>query len=138
MLKRPPPLTSNQKALQHWLASDSPVSPLNPQTWAFINAGLQWVLQSIMAGAVAHIQMSVMTFFTLADKIAWLLLKGIDLAKETGVWVVRLMRKIMQVVGMKVVESVEQLTRAFMRNILERLMRKITEEAARAVRGIIG
>ncbi len=138
MLKRPPPLTSNQKAIQQWLASDAPVSPLNPHTWAFINAGLQWVLQSIMAGAVASIQMGFMTFFTLADKIAWLLLKGIDLAKETSVWVLRLMRKIMQLVGMKVVKSVEQLTRAFMRNILERLMRKITEEAARAVRGIIG
>lgn len=137
-LKRPAPLSSNQQAIQQWLASDTPVSPLNPQTWAFINAGLQWVLQGIMAGAVVSIQMGFMTFFTLADKIAWLLLKGINLAKETSVWVLRVMRKIMQVLGMKVVESVEQLTRAFMRSILERLMRKITEEAARAVRGIIG
>ncbi len=39
------------------------------------------------------------------------------------------MRKIMQVLGMKAVESVEQLSRAFMRSILERLMRKITAGA---------
>ena len=137
-LKRPCPLSSSEQAIQRWLASDAPVSPLNPQTWAFINAGLQWVLQSIMSGAIMVLQLSVMSLFTLADKIAWILLKGIDLAKEASVWVLRLMRKIMQVLGMKIVKSVEQLTRSFMRAILERLMRKITEEAARAVRGISG
>lgn len=137
-IKGPPPLSSSEQAVLKWLASDAPVSPMNPETWAFINAGLQWVLKKIMVGAAAALQMSVMSVFTLADKISWLLLKGIDLAKETGVWVLRVMRKIMQALGMRVVKSVEQLTRAFMRNILERLIRKTTEEAVRALRGMIG
>ncbi len=84
MLKRPPPLTSNQKAIQQWLASDAPVSPLNPQTWAFINAGLQWVLKGIMVGALESLQAQAMNVSTLADKIALILIKGIDLAKKTN------------------------------------------------------
>ncbi len=135
-IKRPPPLSSNEAMIQKWLTSDRPVNPFNPETWAFINAGLQWVLKGIMVNALESLQAHAMNLSTLADRIALILHKGIDLAKDTGIWVLRVMRKMMQALGMKIVESVEQLTRAFMRTILERLMRKMTEAAAQALRGI--
>jgi hypothetical protein len=76
------------------------------------------------------------TGFTLADKIAWILKKGIDLSREAGSWVLRLMRKIMQALGMAVVKTVKELTRLFMQKILTRLLDKINSEAIRAVRNI--
>ncbi len=132
------PLSSNEQLIQQWLISDKPISPLNPKTWEFIDVSLQWVLKGIMVGALDTLQSHAMSLSTLADRIALILHKGIDLAKDTGIWVLRVMRKMMQALGMKVVDSVEQLTRAFMRTILERLMRKMAEAAAQALRGIIG
>ena len=132
------PLSSSAQLIQIWLRSDQPVSPFDPKTWEFINASLQWVLKGILGGVVDTYQSNVMTLSTLADRIALILHKGIDLAKERAGWVVRLMRKIMQTLGMKVAEKVEQLSRAFMQTILEQLLRKMTEAAARALRGLAG
>ncbi len=81
---------------------------------------------------------------SLADKIAWLLLQGIDLtldtgekaiglAVDTGKWVLCLMRKMMQALQMKIVETKEELTRALMRIVLERIMDKISREAVKAL-----
>ncbi len=130
------PLSSNEQLIQQWLISDKPISPLNPKTWEFIDVSLQWVLKGIMVGALDTLQSHAMSLSTLADRIALILHKGIDLAKDTGIWVLRVMRKMMQALSMKIVDSVEQLTRAFMRTILERLMRKMAEAAAQALRGI--
>jgi hypothetical protein len=78
-----------------------------------------------------------MSSLSLADKIAWILRKGIDLTVDTGVWVLNLMRKIMLALGMKVAKTVAELTEQFMRSILLRLMRRMSEEAQRALRGLM-
>jgi len=130
----PQPLSNNQKLVEHWLASDRSVNPFNPKTWDWINAGLQFVLKKVMAGSAAILQSLFVGGLTLADKVAWLLREGIDATKEAGEWVFRIMRKIIQALGIAVVDSVTELTRVFMRQILERLMQKINQEAVRAIR----
>ncbi len=120
----PLPASSNEKLIERWLASDRSVNPFNPKTWDWINAGLQWVLKKVMAGAGAALQSPFVMGFSLADKIAWLLRKGIDATKVAGNWVLRLMRKIMQALRIAVVNTVKELTHAFMRRVLEQLMQK--------------
>src|SRR5690606_2310854 len=73
---------------------------------------------------------------TLADKIAWVLREGVNLAKDTGMWVVRLMRKIMQALGMAIVKTTAELTRVLLQRVLLQLIHRINTEAQRAVRQI--
>ena len=132
----PPPPTAHEKLVEKWLKSDRSLNPFSANTWDWIGAGLEYVLKKIMRGTVAIIQAPFVGAFTLVDKIAWLLKKGIDLSEEVSSWVLRLMRKIMQVLGMIVVDSVEKLTRAFMGHILSRMIDRINQEAQRAIRNI--
>lgn len=124
------------KEVELWLKSDKPLNPLSPKTWDWINAGLIIVLKKIMHGAAIVLQSSLVAGFTLADKIAWLLRKGIDLSKSASEWVFSLMRKIMQALGMAVARTIEELTQAFMEKILNKLMTRINEEGKRAIRHI--
>ncbi len=57
--------------------------------------------------AIISIQGAFVATFTIADKIAYILAKGINLAENISIWVEHLMRKLMQALGMKVAESKE-------------------------------
>ena len=74
---------------------------------------------------------------TLADKIAWLLRKGINLSAAAGEWVVCLMRKIMQALGMRLAKTAKEMTQAFMRQVLQRLLGRMADEAMRVVRDLV-
>src|SRR5690625_7780606 len=114
--------------VEQWLGSDRRPNPADPTTWEWLNSAIVWVLKKLTMGTILIVQSSVMGLVTLADKIAWILQKGIDLSKDSGFWVLRLMRKIMQVLGMPVVKTVNELGRTFMRRILTRLMQKMNQE----------
>lgn len=124
-------------SIEHWINSDSPLNPADPKTWEWINAGLTWVLRQVIGGAVAYLQSPIISCFSLADKIAWILRNGIDLSIEASGWVLKLMRKIMQALGMKVAKAASELTRQFMRTILMRLIERMSAEAIRAIRGLM-
>ena len=132
-----PPVSTHEQAVEQWLQQEVPINPLNPQTWEWINAGLAYVIRNVLLGAAALLQSTFTVGFTLADKIAWLLYQGISLAISAGVWILRLIRKMMQAIGMKVVETAEQLTEALMRNVLQRVMQRLNEAAQQAVSQMI-
>lgn len=129
--------TAYEASIEHWLKSDKPINPADPRTWEWLNAGLVWVLRRVVGGAAAYLQGPIMSSLSLADKIAWILRKGIDLTLDAGIWVLNLMRKIMLALGMKVAKTVAELTEQFMRSILLRLMRRMSDEAQRAIRGLM-
>lgn len=82
---------------------------------------------------VAGVQALAMGVSTLADKLAYILAKGIDLANNVTIWVEHLMRRLMQALGMKVAKSKKELTRGLIRSVLARLIKLGTESARRAV-----
>lgn len=137
MLKNTGEQTAYEASIEHWLKSKKPINPADPRTWEWLNAGLAWVLRRLIGSAAVYLQAPFMSSLSLADKIAWILRKGIDLTVDTGVWVLNLMRKIMLALGMKVAKTVAELTEQFMRSILLRLMRRMSEEAQRALRGLM-
>ncbi len=92
--------------------------------------------KKILGAAAVILQGPIVGALSLADKIAWILQKGIDMAIGAGKWVLLLMRKMMQTLQMKVVDTAEGLTRALMRLVLERIMDKITQEARKALQRI--
>lgn len=129
--------TANASSIEHWLKSDKPLNPADPRTWEWINAGLTWVLRKVIGGAVAILQAPIMASISLADKIAMILHKGIDLSVDASGWVLSIMRKIMQALGMKVAKAASELTRQFMQIILRRLIERMSTEAVRAVRALM-
>ncbi len=129
--------TADANSIEHWLKSDKPMNPADPKTWEWINAGLTWVLRKVIGGAAMVLQAPIMSSISLADKIAWTLHKGFDLSVDASGWVLSIMRKIMQALGMKVANAASELTRQFMQIILRRLIDRMSREAVRAVRGLM-
>lgn len=128
-MKTPPPNSGYDRFVEKWLESYGSVNPFRADTWGWINAGLEYVLKKILGNAAIQLQGPFIGGLFLADKIAWLPVKGIGLtvdtaqagigrAVDTGKWVLRLMRKMMQALHMKVVETKEELTRSLMRIVL--------------------
>lgn len=136
VLKQMGEQTAHVHSIEHWLKSDKPLNPADPKTWEWINAGLIWVLRKVIGGTVVYLQAPLISLFSLADKLAWVLRKGVDLSIDAGGWVLRLMRKIMQALGMKVAKAVEELTQQFMRMILRRLIERMSNEATRVIRAL--
>lgn len=136
MLERRSPPYSMESAVENWLKSKAPVNASSPKIWQWINEALIYVIKKIV-GAAAHIlQTGFMGVMTLADTLAWILRKGLDIAKSIGQWVLFLMRKIMQVLGRKPVEKKEELSQSLMRTTMNQLMVKTSEEAKRAIQNI--
>lgn len=127
----------DDRSVERWLKSEKPLNPFDVKTWDWINAGLTLVLRKVVGSAVVGLQSPIMSSLTLADKIAWMLRKGIEVSVDASKWVINLMRKIMQALCIRVVKTAKELTQAFMRFVLQRLIARMSEEAMKAVRGLI-
>lgn len=127
----------DDRSVERWLKSEKSVNPMSAKTWEWINAGLMLVLRKFVGEAIISLQSPFIGALTLADKIAWLLRKGIGLSVAAGEWVVCLMRKIMQALGMRLAKTAKELTQAFMRQVLQRLLARMADEAMRVVRDLI-
>ncbi len=136
-LKKMGERTADANSIEHWLKSDKSLNPADPKTWEWINAGLTWVLRRVIGGAAAYLQSPIMSSFSLADKIALILKKGIDLSLDASGWVLSIMRKTMQALGQKVAKAASELTQQVMRVILKRLIERMSAEAVRAIKGLM-
>jgi hypothetical protein len=123
-------------AIEQWLNSKRYTNADSPTFLRWAESALIYVLKKIGINVVAALQGAVMGISTLADKLAYILSKGIDLADNISYWVIRFMRRIMQALGMKVAEKKEELTRSLIRTALLRLTRKNYDNAQRAIRKI--
>ena len=132
--RRPP--YSIEHAVEQWLKSKSPVTANSPFIWQWINEAIIYILRKISSAAAAILQGAVIGAVTLADTIAYLLRKGIDLSIAIGEWVFMLMQKILQVLGLRKVEKTESLNQTVMKNIMLQLIEKTNQEAKDAVRKI--
>ena len=131
MQNRPP--NPGYELVEKWLESNRGLNPFSVDTWSWLNAALEYVLKKILGAAAVLAQAPFIGALSLADRIAWILAKGIDMTIDAGKWVMLLMRKMMQILHMKVVEKAEDLTRALMRTVLERIMERISQEATKAL-----
>ncbi len=129
------PLYHAEHAIEEWLKSKIPAVGSSSKTWEWINAALIFVLKKMGVGLTFGLQSGFTGIVTLADKIAWILQKGVTVLKQ-GTLVLQLMTKIMQALGMKTAKTAEELTHALLRNVLLRLINRITDEAQRAIRQV--
>lgn len=122
-----------EAALESWLRSKSPVDAASANFWRWVDSALIYVIKKITMVAVVNLQGSFMGLHTVADKIAYLLAKGVDLSDSISVWVEHLMRKLMQALNMKVASNKNELTTQLIRQVLVRIQDKAAKDARNAV-----
>ena len=123
-----------ESAIDSWLKSKSPVDSASASFWRWVDSAIIYVIKKVAMSAIIGLQAAFIGAFTLADKIAYILAKGIDLAENVSVWVEHLMRKIMQALGMKVAKTKKELTRSLIKHVLMRLTEKANQEARDTLR----
>lgn len=125
--RRPP--YSVENAVEQWLKSKSPVTENSPFIWQWINEAIIYILRKAFGAAATVLQGGFIGAVTLADTIAYMLRKGIELSIAIGEWVLLLMRKIVEVFGLKKIETIETLDQTLMRNMMIKLIDKTNQEA---------
>ena len=123
-----------ESAIEDWLKSKSPVDTSSATFWRWVDSAIIYVIKKVAMTAILGIQATFIGTFTVADKIAYILAKGIDLAESVSIWVERLMRKLMQAIGMKVAKTKRELTRNLIRHVLTRLTEKANQQARDALK----
>lgn len=118
-LRKPPPTFTND--IRAWLEDDGYESPHSATFWHKLNLAAAHVIQ----GLLSIVSAPLVSGLTIADHLAILLMKGLSLAADMAHWVFLLIRKMMRMLQMKVVESVEELRSALIRMVLDRVMKKI-------------
>ncbi len=116
----------NDSGIMRWLESKSPIG-LTITSIEWLNQALLFVLKKCLDGAAWVISKTFSTSFTLMDQLAYILKKGISLAEATSSWVLHLIRKMMQAIGMSKVVEAADLTREFIKSVLTHLQHKINE-----------
>lgn len=109
----------------NWLASEGPV--------AFSAANLEWLdkaINYVLGKCVNSIGVALTGVtscsFTLMDRLAYVLKKGIDLSKNISDLVLSLIRKMMKILGMNAAIERVDATYAFIRSIFRKLSQRIS------------
>ncbi len=121
-------------AVESWLQSKSPVSSASSTFWRWIDSALIYVLKTVAMQSILALQSVMIGAFTLADKIAYILAKGIELADNISIWVEHLMRKMMQALGMRIVKAKEELTRTLITSVLRAITEMANRDASNALK----
>lgn len=135
-LERRKPPYNFEAAVEQWLKLKSPVTSSSLFVWQWLNEALIYILKKILGAGVAILQSGFIGPVTVADTIAYMLRKGIELSISIGEWVLLFMRKVMEVLGIKKIDNTESLNQTLMRNTMIQLMDKTNQEARNAVRKI--
>lgn len=134
-LKSERPAGDMELAAMKWLSSEGPVD-FTFNTIGLLNAALMYVVKKIINLAGIVLVGGFATTFTLLDRLAILMHKAIDFSKDLSYWVVRLVTKIMQALGMAKVKTTS-MTASFIRMVFMRLHSTVTEFVRKASRYVL-
>ncbi|GAB1255879.1 lipase family protein [Aurantivibrio plasticivorans] len=126
---QPNPIQNSAAAIKAWLTSDSADTVQSSSFWEKLNFALSHVIQML----IAKTQAVVVGALTIADHLAIILKKGIQLGGEAATWVFLLIKRMMRALGMKVAETIEELTEALIRMVLNRITERIAREVRKAI-----
>ncbi|SEA23633.1 lipase family protein [Microbulbifer marinus] len=127
---RPPKRTDS--GIETWLKSKSIIGPtISSIEW--LNDAIIYVLKKCFEFAGRLIDLTASTYFTLMDRLAYILRKGIELSEKVSGWVLLLMQKIAQFLGMRKLIETADITREFMRQLLLKLSARVNEISKQAL-----
>lgn len=107
------------KSIENWLKADGALA-LTASTLELLGAALWYVVKKVIQAAGVVLVGGFATTFTLLDRLAYLMSIAFDVGKELSSWVVCLVKKMAQLLGIVVKEGVS-LTHRFIRYVFIRL-----------------
>lgn len=119
-----PTIAKNEESIKRWLQEDGP-GGLTMMAMDWLEGAIKWVLEKVFKGALWILSNAFSTTFTLMDKIAYLMHRGIELAGEASQWVLFLVKKILKILGMADNVEMIDLNLWFLRSVFERLMHRV-------------
>ncbi|MFC6981358.1 hypothetical protein [Microbulbifer taiwanensis] len=132
ILRKRRPQGNLEQSIEAWLKSDSILS-LSLNTAWLAGEALLWVLKKIGQLAGIALVISGSTAFTLLDRLAIFMHKAYQISKDISFWVLRLIKRLAQLIGIKVAKDVN-ITVAFIRMIFLRIHRAVSDLVMRAGR----
>lgn len=130
--RRPSPYL--EQSIEEWLKSDSIISLTMNTAW-LAGEALLWVLKKIGNLAGIALVVSGGTTFTLLDRLAIFIHNAYKISKDISFWVLRLIKRLAQLIGVKVAKNVN-ITVAFIRMVFLRVHRAISDLVIRAGRTV--
>lgn len=131
-----PSINTHENAIEEWLQSNANSNPMCPKTFEWLERAIIWLLKKQLSTIAVGIQWSVMGIHTFVDKLAWVLAKGVQVGEACSTYVKLFIHKVMHILGLKYQEGVTSLTHAFLRFLLQTLIRRANDLAANALRSI--
>lgn len=115
----------NDASVEAWLKRDTPVS-FSVSNLEWINSALVYVVNKCVTLAGDSLTGVSGSTFTLMDRLAYIVKKGINISQDMSSWVVMLISKIMRILGLGKVVDVADLTQRFIRNIFVTLSQRVS------------
>lgn len=119
-------------SIEAWLKSDGAVS-FTLNTARLLSAAILWVVKKLINLTGIAVVMAGSTTFTLLDRLAMLMSKGLQLAKDISIWVLRLIRRMAQMLGIVILEGAE-MTLNFIRQVFVQAHHAVSELVRQAGR----
>ena len=135
-LKRSPPVFNFEQGIVEFLEAKTGLNPENPKTWAWLDASLIFVMKKIIGNSISLIHTGIVGVHTLADGIAWILEKGIELADNISYYVYLFIKKVMQALGMPISPEGTKYSRSFLSSLLKMLIHRAHDSAKRALKNM--
>lgn len=121
-----------ERGILHWLRSVSPVG-LTITAMEWLNEALVYVLKKCLNTGAWLISGAMGSTFTVMDQMAYVLKKGIAVSENVSSLVLHLMRKIMEILGMKRTLTAMDLSHEFIRSTFLQLQARANEYARTAL-----
>lgn len=122
-----------ERDIEAWLKSDSIIS-LTLNTAKLAGDAIVWVLTKVAKLLGISLVIAGGTTFTILDRLAIMMHRAYQFAKETSFWVVRLIKRLSQLIGVTVSDE-NNFTVGFIRAIFIRVHSAISALVLRAGRG---
>ncbi len=131
-----PPINNHEAAIEEWLRSNANSNPMCPKTFEWLENAIIWLLKKQLSTLTVGLQWAAMGIHTFLDKVAWLLAKGIEIGDKCAEYVKLFIRKVMKILGLKYQEGVTSISHAFLRYLLQSLVKRANDLAVNAIRGL--
>ena len=127
---------NHEQAIVELLESKVGLNPEDPKTWSWLDSALIWIIKKVVGNAISILHAGIVGVHTLADRIAWILQKGINLAENVSYYVKLFIKKVMQILGMRPSIDSKKLSHSFLQGLLRMLIHRSHELAKKAFRNL--
>lgn len=132
VLKSRRPKDYLDSSIEAWLKSNSLMS-FSLNTAQLLSAAILWVVKKLTNLAGIAVVMAGSTTFTLLDRLALLMSKGLKFAEEISIWVRRLIKRMAQMLGIVFREGAA-MTQRFIRQVFMQAHHAVAELVRKAGR----